>query len=415
MTDLPEGWSQVALENLVVIRDSQRVPVNSAERSRRRGSVPYYGATGQVGTIDEALFNEELVLLGEDGVQFFDADRPKAYRISGPAWVNNHAHVLQPLPDRCPGQLLVYFLNQFDYRGRANGTTRLKLTQKAMRDIPVVLPTSPDERAEIVRILDTQLARIDNVLRSVQAVRDKADQFRRSLLHAAFTGQLTQPDPSRGDALPEGWKTVSISNLAGDGPDSLFTDGDWVESKDQDPDGPIRLTQLADVGDGLFRDRSNRWMNCEQAERLGVTFLNENDLLVARMPDPLGRCCLVPKMPYKAVTVVDVAILRVAQANPHLVMHFINSPALRQLIEAESSGTTRRRISRKRLSSIEFPLPPISEQDEIVRILDTQLARIDAAVAAVDRVEVECGRLRRSLLQAAFTGELTRKWRESRV
>jgi len=83
------------LENIVEILDSQRIPVNSKEREGRKGRIPYYGATGQVGWIDDWLFNEELILLGEDGAPFLDPYKPKAYLIKGKSWVNNHAHVLR--------------------------------------------------------------------------------------------------------------------------------------------------------------------------------------------------------------------------------------------------------------------------------------------------------------------------------
>ena len=125
---LPGGWTIDRLDAVVEVLDSRRKPVNAKERAERPGTIPYFGATGQVGTIDEALFDEPLVLLGEDGVQFFDPNKSKAYEIDGPTWVNNHAHVLRPDEGKIPRTLLVHYLNQFDYRGSANGTTRLKLT-----------------------------------------------------------------------------------------------------------------------------------------------------------------------------------------------------------------------------------------------------------------------------------------------
>ena len=74
----------------------------------------------------------------------------------------------------------------------------------------------------------------------------------------------------------------------------LFVDGNWVESKDQDPEGDVRLVQLADIGIGRFRDRSSRFMTTEKAEELRCTFLEPGDLLIARMPDPIGRACIFP-------------------------------------------------------------------------------------------------------------------------
>ena len=92
--------------------------------------------------------------------------------------------------------------------------------------------------------------------------------------------------------LPTGWAEATVAEVIGDG---LFSDGDWVESKDQDPSGDVRLLQLADIGEGEFRDRSNRFLTAESAGRLNCTFLRPGDVLVARMPDPLGRACRVPR------------------------------------------------------------------------------------------------------------------------
>jgi type I restriction enzyme S subunit len=78
-----------------------------------------------------------------------------------------------------------------------------------------------------------------------------------------------------------------------------------------------------------------------------------------------------------------------------------------------ASGTTRQRISRKNLSTIELPIPPLAEQERAVEILEGQLSRLDAALAVADAIEKRSAALRRSLLHAAFTGRLTEKWRES--
>jgi type I restriction enzyme S subunit len=95
-TELPADWTSETIGECCDILDSRRVPVNENERFLRQGVVPYYGANGQQGWIDDFLFDEELVLIAEDG-GFFDeyAIRPIAYRINGKSWVNNHAHILR--------------------------------------------------------------------------------------------------------------------------------------------------------------------------------------------------------------------------------------------------------------------------------------------------------------------------------
>ncbi|MBJ7881873.1 restriction endonuclease subunit S [Gelidibacter salicanalis] len=167
-----------------------------------------------------------------------------------------------------------------------------------------------------------------------------------------------------------------LSNILKDG---LFQDGDWIESKDQDPEGKIRLIQLADIGDGFFINKSARFMNKETANKLRCTFLEKGDILVARMPDPLGRCCIFPlEGTEKFVTAVDVCIIRPTKdvCTPYLA-YMINSPFNRSEIDRQSTGTTRRRITKKRLGSLEIPLLPLKTQQNIAQILDDAAALRD--------------------------------------
>lgn len=214
--------------------------------------------------------------------------------------------------------------------------------------------------------------------------------------------------------LPPNWAAATLESLIAN--DGLFSDGDWVESKDQDPSGGIRLLQLADVGDGKFLDRSRRFVNDEQFERLRCTEVLAGDVLIARMPDPLGRACITPQLDQRCITVVDVAIARLgaSTANPRWLVHFLNSPDARQKINSEASGTTRQRISRGRLAKLELPVPPLPEQKRIADKLDTLLARVDACRIHLDRVPGILKRFRQSVLAAATSGELTREWREAR-
>lgn len=153
---------------------------------------------------------------------------------------------------------------------------------------------------------------------------------------------------------------------------TVFTDGDWVESKDQDPEGDVRLVQMADVGDGQYLDKSARFLTSDTAMRLRCTFLEPGDLLLSRMPDPLGRCCVFPGDDKACVTVVDVCIIR---TDPNAIdvrwlMHCLNSPPSRRQIARFATGTTRARISRSNLAKIQIPLPPVEEQRRIAAILD---------------------------------------------
>lgn len=204
--------------------------------------------------------------------------------------------------------------------------------------------------------------------------------------------------------LPPGWEWSSLGELIGSG---LFSDGDWVETKDQDPEGDVRLLQLADVGEGEFRDRSDRHLTAASTEALRCTYLESGDVLVARMPDPLGRACRVPSLGGPSVTAVDVCILRPTAigADPAWLMWVINAPQARKQIVAMQSGTTRKRISRKNLATVLFAVPPQAEQERIAVAIEEHLSRLDAAdqqlAAAERRTDVMAGASVRALFDDA--------------
>ena len=161
-TQLPDGWTACRLEQVADILDNLRKPINSSERDSRIRNrqidelYPYYGATGQVGLIDDFIINGNYLLLGEDGAPFLDKNAIKAYSISGKSWVNNHAHILSPKIDF---EFLQYSLNQIDYSEYVNGSTRLKLTQTDMRSIKIMLPPLAEQKRikSKIQILFSQL------------------------------------------------------------------------------------------------------------------------------------------------------------------------------------------------------------------------------------------------------------------
>ncbi|WP_339924211.1 restriction endonuclease subunit S [uncultured Cyclobacterium sp.] len=213
--------------------------------------------------------------------------------------------------------------------------------------------------------------------------------------------------------MPIGWFWATIEEII-DGRNGVFKDGDWVETKDQNPNGVVRLIQLADVGDGFFRNRSDRFMTKEKALEINCTFLKNGDILVARMPDPLGRACIFPfKEENKYVTVVDVAIIRTELngVSNKLLLNFINSPIIRKEIERLQTGTTRKRISRGNLSTIKFPIPPLNEQHRIVSKIEELFSELDNGVANLKLAQNQLKVYRQALLKHAFEGKLTEQWR----
>ena len=190
---LPSGWSSTRLDAVTLCLDHMREPVNAAERTRRIAGkaqselFPYFGATQQQGWIDDFLFDEELVLLGEDGVPFLDPLRPKAYVISGKSWVNNHAHVFRGI--FVSNSYLTHWLNAFDYSGRIVGATRAKLNQSRALDIPIMLPPLAEQHRIVVKVdeLMTLCDRLEEARQEREAARDR--------FAATNLARLSSPDP----------------------------------------------------------------------------------------------------------------------------------------------------------------------------------------------------------------------------
>ncbi len=162
------------LEDVCYILDNQRIPITASERTK--GKYPYYGANGIQDYVSDYIFDDELVLLAEDGGNFGSKDKPIAYRVSGKCWVNNHAHVLKP-KDVINVDYLCYSLMYYDTTSVVNGATRQKLTQAAMRSmlIPIV---SMNEQLEIVSVL--------NKVRELISLRNKQLQKLDELIKARF-------------------------------------------------------------------------------------------------------------------------------------------------------------------------------------------------------------------------------------
>lgn len=154
------------------ILDSKRVPITATER--QPGPYPYYGANGIQDYVADYIFDDELVLLAEDGGNFGSKDKPIAYRVSGKCWVNNHAHVLKP-KEGLDVNYLCYSLMFYDVTGLVNGATRQKLTQADMRKMEIPFPPL-DEQRKIAAVLD----KVSDLIVKRRQQLDKLDELVKS-------------------------------------------------------------------------------------------------------------------------------------------------------------------------------------------------------------------------------------------
>ena len=153
----------------------------------------------------------------------------------------------------------------------------------------------------------------------------------------------------------------------------LFTDGDWIESKDQS-DRSIRLIQTGNIGNGefLYKNDKAKYISEDTFRRLNCTEVFPNDVLISRLPEPVGRGCIIPDIGERMITAVDCTVCRINESliDRKYFCYFLESNAYKIQLEQHVTGTTRKRISRKNLSSVEINLPEQAKQKEIVYKLD---------------------------------------------
>lgn len=201
--------------------------------------------------------------------------------------------------------------------------------------------------------------------------------------------------------MKKGWQTKRLIEIC-----EVFTDGDWIESKDQSETG-IRLIQTGNVGEGAFKDRADkaRYISESTFERLRCSEIFEGDCLVSRLPDPVGRSCILPDTGERMITAVDCTILRFdsKQAIPDFFNYYSQSHDYLDVVAKECTGTTRNRISRSNLGNVVIPLPPLPEQQRIVAILDKAFAAIATARTNAEQNLKNARELFESHLQQVFS------------
>ena len=423
--DNSNSWQEYLLEDCVDILDNQRVPVNSDDRSKRQGDIPYYGATGQVGYINDFLFNEELVLLGEDGAPFLDKTKPIAYIISGKSWVNNHAHVIRAKSGLANNWFIKYYLDYFNFADFVGGTTRLKLNQSAMKKIPIKLPTQ-EEQERIANNLKEAINLIEQNKIKTSKARSIIDRFRQSVLSDAITGKLTEdwreininvepakvflqkieiPQKKKGQQntildtdnlleIPSTWEWVKFEQIG------ELARGKSKHRPRNDPrlfGGTYPFIQTGDVA------KSNG-----KISEFSQTY-NDIGLAQSRL-FPKGTLCITI-----AANIADSGILQIDACFPDSVVGFIPySPitsadyffyfinTAKNNLEQFAPATAQKNINLAILNELAIPLPPLEEQKEIIRRVNQYLTLANEIEKQIENAEARVSKLTQAILAKTF-------------
>jgi len=351
-----------------------------------QGEVPYWGANGIVDKIDQHIFDEMLVLLGEDGAPFDDPARDVAFLISGKSWINNHIHVLRPRSIVDP-RFLVYALNSTDWRPLISGSTRDKLTQDAMSSAQVPVPDLRVQQA-VADFLDAETARIDALIAK-----------KRRLWHLLFERRAGHIEHAIRTLVAE-WGEAPLKYLVREVTVGIVvTPAAWYSETGV----PALRGQNVKPGRVILDDLV--YLTEEGHALHKKSELRSGDVVVVRTGQA-GAAAVVTAQAAGA-NCIDLIVVRPGSAvDASFLEHVLNSDWTQKHVEQHSVGTIQSHFNVSAMKEVPMPSAPVHRQREVVKSLGRLTDRIDATVARLNRQIELLNEHRQALITAAVTGQI---------
>lgn len=369
---------KILLEDCCEILDSKRIPITAADR--QEGEYPYYGANGIQDYVSDYIFDDELVLLAEDGGNFGSKERPIAYRVSGKCWINNHAHVLKPKKD-LNVDYLCYALMFYKVEGMVNGATRQKLTQAAMRKMQIPL-RSMAEQIHIVKEL--------NHVTKIKEKRQQEIGLLDDLIKARFVEMFG--DPLVGTAKYSIHQVGAVANLVDPQPSHrtppIEEDGiPYVSIKDCDyKNGKIDFEGARKVSRKVLEEHLNRYT------------LHDGDFVIGKI-GTIGNPVFVPARDDYTLSANVVLVQPNRElVNPYFLKYSFESDFVeRQFAEAKNS-TSQSAFGIQKVRTVEVMNPDLNVQRGFAAFVN----QVNKSKVAVQKSLDETQLLFDSLMQKYF-------------
>lgn len=359
------------------ILDSQRVPVTEAERVK--GSYPYYGANGVQDYVADFLFDDELVLVAEDGGYFGSTTKPIAYRVSGKCWVNNHAHVLKPHED-VNVDYLCYALMYYPVGNLVNGTTRKKLNQADLRKMKVPVRSIETQEKIVQKIKNTETA-IENRKRVLALL----DELVKSRFVEMFGDASENPHNYHMGVM------VDLCDAIVDCPHS--TPQEYVDDRTHPA---IRTTE---IHNGQIEWSTMRYVSETEYKQRVVRLIPQAGDVVYGREGSWGEAVILPKG-YQFCLGQRVMLLRpkVGVCLSEFLWQQIRSPYVYAQAKAKNVGATVGHVNVADIKKFSVLIPPL----EIQQTFAAFVHQVDAAKAAARGEIAALETLRGKMMQEFF-------------
>jgi type I restriction enzyme S subunit len=381
--EIPEEWDMTEIESICDILDSQRIPLNEEVRRTMKGEIPYYGANGLVDHVNDYIFEGKLILVAEDGGYFDEyTTRPIAYLVNGKCWVNNHAHVLKVREgDGYSTEYIFYSLEHRNLMPFIKGSTRPKLNQKELREIPIPIPPLPEQK-KIASILST----VDDAIQKTDEIIAKTERLKKGLMQRLLTRGMghTKFKQTEIGEIPEEWEVKSMTSIA------QFVNGYHFRPSDWKKNG-LPIIRIQNLNDPVTEFH---YFNGEVGEEFIVY---HNDILLSWSASLgvylwTGNRAVLNQHIFKVIPkdTVDKSFL-------FYVLH----DAIERL-KMRVHGSTMRHFKKGELDSTLLALPSLPEQKKIATILSTVDEQIEKERAKKGHLE----QLKKGLMQVLLTGKV---------
>ena len=386
---LPNGWCLTNIGELLINRDGERKPVSSAIRNKQKNKVyNYYGAAGIIDKVDGYLFNERLLLIGEDGANLLSRSKDNAFFADGKYWVNNHAHVLDAI-DKNLLDFVAIVINAMKLDDYITGSAQPKLSQDNLNKIPIALPPLY-EQIRIVAKLKYWFSFVDCIEYNKGNLQDTIKQVKSKVLDLAIHGKLVPQAPMDESAsellkrinpkaeitcdnghyqklpfkIPKSWVWCGHNDI-------LEISGGSQPAKNHfisvPKDNYIRLYQIRDYGDNPIP--------VYIPEELASKRTEKGDILLARYGGSLGKVFHAETGAY------NVAMAKVIFKYPNVIFkdfaYYYYLSDLYQGRLKEISRTAQAGFNSSDFNEMFFPLPPYEEQKRIVNAINQTFTILD--------------------------------------
>ena len=388
---MPEGWVLTDIGELLTNRDSERIPLSLGVRSKQENKIyDYYGATGVVDKVDGYLFDERLLLIGEDGANLLSRSKDNAFFAEGKYWVNNHAHILD-CQEKEVLDYVAFLINSMSLEEYITGSAQPKLNQDNLNKIEIPLPPLEEQRRIIAQVNLWQ-SYIKDLETSETELLESVESAKSKILDLAIHGKLV-PQNSTDEPASELLKHINPKAIiTGDNPHYTDLPRGWVMLKGKDLFKPMKSTKpsgetfkyidIDSINNKNGVVTAPKILKSSDAPSRATRFTVKGDIVFSMVRPYLRNIAIVPENGCIASTGFYVCSPNGVMSSDYCY-YLMTSNYVVEGLNKYMKGDNSPSINNNHINEWLFPVPPLKEQLRIVSKLQDILSQLDSIMSSL--------------------------------